>query len=95
MKKTLFAIILLIIFISHVHSQNFIGGRLKHMETGILTASPIDSDTVERPVLTFSTLLSRSDAFDDSDKDIFIGTCNLSIKCSYSRLFIQYYVDLS
>lgn len=79
MKKTLFAILLLILLTSFVDSQNFIGGRLKNIETGTLAASTIDTDTTDLPVAQFSTLLSRSDAFDDKDNDIFIATCKLLI----------------
>lgn len=77
MRKLQLVFFLLFLLFAGTYSQNFQGGLLKHIETGILHATPIDEDTIERPLIDFSTAFSRSDAFDSTDDETFIGTCNL------------------
>lgn len=76
MRKTIQSILLLLI-LGLGSSQTFNGGYLKHLETGTLTAIPIDEDTlaVTRPTSNFSAAFSRTDTFDTTDTEIFIATC--------------------
>lgn len=49
MKLKATSIFFFLILLSLATSQSFLGGKLKHLETGIIKAFPIDTDLYSRP----------------------------------------------